>query len=360
MRDDIISEKLGGGRTSNIEILKIIAIVMVVMCHMVPNGGNVNALSYVDLRHASANIQLVALVMNNYLGSIGNAIFLVCSAWFLVDSYKIKMKKLVDILIDNWVVSVLFCAAFIIFGVNISTRELVWQFLPTTSGENWFITCYLLFYVSHPFLNQIINHVTQNTLKSINICLLSIYGVGQVLFPGSYYYTPLIGFCTIYFIVAYSKKYLMDIIVDRKKNIQILMMSSASLMALIVLTDLIGLKINALSGQMQRWNLLTNPLVILIAISMFNLFVNSLKKFQNNQINFVASTSMLVYIIHNNYIIKTYIRQKYFEMIFEVFTYKYIYLWACIGAIVTFLLSVTIASLYIAGKNIIKTFITKL
>lgn len=80
-------------RNSSIELLKLIAVVMIVISHSMPNGGIGLYASGIDICSATTNVQLVIASFFNNLGQIGNAIFVICSAWFLLDNGKVNVKK---------------------------------------------------------------------------------------------------------------------------------------------------------------------------------------------------------------------------------------------------------------------------
>ena len=82
-------------RDSGIELLKIIAIIMIVIQHVIQTLGAENlSISYqdyvLDITHATTNIQHFVLICMRSLGCLGNSIFFVCSAWFLLESIYCK------------------------------------------------------------------------------------------------------------------------------------------------------------------------------------------------------------------------------------------------------------------------------
>lgn len=84
-------------RDSGIELLKIFAIFVIVINHTVqsltneayniPNNGFV-----IDISRATTNIQCILLQIFRHFGVLGNSVFFICSAWFLLKS-KIGIRK---------------------------------------------------------------------------------------------------------------------------------------------------------------------------------------------------------------------------------------------------------------------------
>lgn len=85
-------------RNSSIELLKIIGMMLIVLCHSVPFYGKADALNYVDLTLVTKNISEFIFIVFRNIGQIGNIIFVMCSAYFLVNSNATKTKKILYII----------------------------------------------------------------------------------------------------------------------------------------------------------------------------------------------------------------------------------------------------------------------
>lgn len=325
-------------RHSGIELLKIIAIVMIVFCHASPTRtpeylfGPDGLPPYImQLGYATDSIQRFIIVLFYYGGSVGNAIFLTCSAWFLLESKGLNIKKVLYIVADFFVISVIFLAVFLAGGYSLPIGTVISQFFPITTASNWFITCYVLFYLTHPLLNLIIKNLNQRTLLCVDLVIIILYSGIQVLLPDSLYYSKLIGFICVYFVIAYVKTYLCNAQRSLKANAIILLSSSVCLIALIGMTNYLGLKTQFFSDQVIGWGQFMNPLILLIALSSFLLIKNL--KFHSKTINYVAGLSMLIYIIHRNELVANYLETDAFKFIYETFTYKYELAWVVLCAI---------------------------
>lgn len=87
-------------RNSSIELLKIIALFFIVLCHSLPLyklEGNIELTGYLNLRQGTSNVQQLLLIIFSHLGQIGNALFIVPSAYFLLDKNEVKKIKLYNI-----------------------------------------------------------------------------------------------------------------------------------------------------------------------------------------------------------------------------------------------------------------------
>ena len=74
-------------RNSAIELLKLFAMFLIILSHSMPKYDQ-TLVGYVDIVHATDNIQNLVLIVFNYLGQLGNAIFVICSSWFLIGGDK--------------------------------------------------------------------------------------------------------------------------------------------------------------------------------------------------------------------------------------------------------------------------------
>ena len=311
--EDVISNKIHSEtkkkvRNSSIELLKIIAMIMI-------------AISHSAQRDEMFSEYIVYIAFIRQLGQIGNAIFIICSAYFLVDSNKTKKEKIINIILDSFTISMIFLIITLISGVNVSAETIIRQFIPISLGNNWFISCYLLFYIIHPYLNIIIEKIDKKQFTRLSVGLL-IYVFLQFLFKNKLYYSYLIGFVIIYFLVAYMKKYLINFTKNIKLNLIILIVSIILSFLVIVVTNQLGMKFDFFKDKILYWNRFINFILLAIAISMFNLF-NSIKM-KNKFINSIASLSLLFYLIHDNMLFRDYIKPILYNNYFQ---YLPSYLW---------------------------------
>lgn len=323
-----------GQRNSSIEILKLIAVFLIVLSHAIPNSGGEITESYIDLSAATIDFQQLLLVLMKYMGQLGNDIFIVCSAFFLLESSRTKISKVISIVIDSFIISVLFLVAFIASGYNFSLTMIIKNMIPITMNTQWFVGCYLIFYLIHPALNVIVRSLSKKGLIALNICALFIYCGINLVIHDRFYYTQLVGFICIYFFTAYMKFYMKDFIKSKKRNIRMLVISLCMFLFSILIIDILGLKINAFSNYLVYWSIIINPFLIILSLTLFNLF--NMKCFCNGLINYSSSLSLLIYMIHANMLVQDYLKMDVFSWIYKNFSYQYILLWVFAVGIILF------------------------
>ncbi len=315
-------EKVLKKRNSSIELLKIFAIIMIVFSHamaawpagdeypytVIQQGGQ-----YIDIWSATDNIQIIVIMIMKYLGQLGNVIFVSCSAWFLVESKKLKIERIVNLILDNFFISVLFLVVFLFCGIKVHKILLIHSLLPFLFETNWFITCYVFLYALHPILNIIINSLEEAKYKQYLFVSICMYSFIALVLPGKLYSNDLVGFILIYFIVGYLRKYKNDFVNNKELHVKIIAFTSILSIILFLGFDILGLRFSLLRNQMMRFCIFTNPLLIIIGISLLCYFQT--KELKSPVINYMSSLSIYVYLIHCNDLVVKYLRYMYFDFI---------------------------------------------
>lgn len=335
-------------RNSGIDLLKIIAIFGIVLCHTVPCFEHfdlgISTIGYLPCTTAPLSFQELILLFFRNFGQVGNLIFIICSAWFLSDSQKLKKEKISCMIADSFMISVIYLAVFFIYGIKLSFGKAIQLVFPLTYEVNWFIMCYLLMYAIHPLLNMIIEKQSKKTNLSYSIAFITLYMFIGFIKKGSYYYSTLIGFIGIYFIVAFLKKYMLNTISNKKYNYIALCIGIVGWIGFNFSINILGTYGSFFQHKMKHWSYIMNPLFFLVAFSLFNLFRQL--NFKSKTINYLSSLTLLIYIIHVNPFIQCYLKIVLFNNIYTTYTYKYVVLWIVLFGIILFLLTVAAAIIY--------------
>lgn len=299
----IFEEIMSNGKTreSGIEILKIIAMCLIVIYHTDMSVSFMNGGLGIYPLSAGATTDINVFIFNifGYFGHIGCTIFFVCSAWFLVESEKVNKRKVVFMLSDVWTVSVIVFIVFLIRGLRPSHDEALRALFPNSFAVNWYITCYLLFYIIHPLLNLIIKNISKRTHLAIVAVSVFLYYLWSIILNGDLFFvSKLIMFFVIYFIVSYMKLYMKEFSEDTRVNIILLLIGIAGFLGELFIMNLVGLKNPAMSDQILKFNNDKNFFVLILSIALFNLFRKL--KGTNKVINYISSLTLFVYIIHDN------------------------------------------------------------
>lgn len=299
-------------RNSGIELLRIVAILMIVASHSLPFYGNPSSFTYVNLNQPTANFTNFVMIFIKHFGQMGNCIFMVISAYFLIDDNAVKTKKIATLVMDSFVFSVAILFLALAFNIRMSGKEFVEQLFPITYQGCWFVGCYLFLYLVHPVLNHIVYESSQKQLLRIALVMFLLYSVLSTIIGGQgYYYSFLVAYIMIYIVTAYTKLYLRTASANLKINCVAVIIGVLGILSLLIVTNIIGLSVDSISNNMLKWNIFSNPFMILFAIGMFNIFLRV--QFKSSIINSMAKLTLYVYMIHENPIVRDNFKPFFFQ-----------------------------------------------
>ena len=333
-------------RNSSIELLKIISLLAIVVSHITQTlvnskSGNPYA---IDIAHASMDSRVLILSLLRYLGSFGNTVFFASTAWFLVDNKGFKAKKILPLIANTWIISIAILVTSLLIGSDISGKNILRSIFPIILQTNWYITYYIVFYLLHPLLNSAIQKLSQRQHLRVaifsSVAFILLCSLKSELLCG----TKLMTWIAIYMDIAYFKKYALELFNSKKANLVSIAIGAVGTVVLLLVTNFAGLHITAISDKLQHWATIQNPFIILMAMGIFNLVRQ--KEFTSKVINTIASVSLYVYIIHENIIIRTYLRPAIWTEIYNRIGHNYLYVVILCMSLAFFVVSTILGLIY--------------
>ena len=348
-------------RNSSIESIKILAIMLIVISHVVQSlEVSENAYATFDfvsfnLSDTTNSVRILLLSMLRYSGELGNTIFFICSAWFFLEDDRCNKRKVLSMLIDVWVVSVLVLIGVLIYrGGKLNGTLILTSLFPTTFENNWYVTCYILFYIIHPILNKIVRSLRQKSLLRLNVLFYLLYfGIAfwgrttSYLFGSGteFFSSRLIIWTVIYFIMAYAKLYISKEQLNNKALIvSLILIGIIGNYGLITLTNIIGLKNDTFSGALLIWINAYNPFIVVLGFGLFGLARSTC--FESKTINFVSKLSLYIYIIHENRLLRLLYRPLLWQYVYKQFGYKHILGFVFALSFIVFIVSMLLSIIY--------------
>ena len=328
-------------RESGIELAKIIAMFMIVVSHII-----MSVYDTMELKLATNNYKIILLqTANTLFARGGNTIYFITSCWFLSKKETNKKQKILFIILDVWVISILWFLPCFAMGIKLNTKQIITEFFPTLFANNWYITCYIIFYLMYPYLNIIINNINKSQHFNIALFMFLAYFFlsffkGGLLFNDD----TLTFFIPCYFIITYIERYKESFTNNKKINVILLISSIAMQFLCILIINKLGLKFSIFKEKPLYFNRNGNFLTLIFAISMFNLF-KSYKR-SNKIINEISSLSLLQYAIHENILFRRLIRPNILKFYIIKYGEEKILLIVLISSIVLFVASGVIAFIY--------------
>lgn len=319
-----------GKRQSNIELLRLLAMMMVLGVH-----ANYMAIGMPKISDfASSPIDSYARVFFEQACCICVDLFVIISGWFGIHP---NGKKLASLLFQVFFLSVIATIIAIFLGSELCLK---WYIKPFVIGQDyWFVVAYLILFVFSPVLNSFIEHSSKRQLE---IFLISFYVCSTVYgflakdighFIGGYSGISFIG---LYVLARYMRLY-PGRWCSLNPAIDIAIYMGCTLLATGIV--IIQTRFGITSVGVAQQNAYNNPLLIIGAFFFFLAF--SKVSFFSRWINWLASSAFAIYLIHCHPLVFDH------YVPFAGFIYNYysgIQYW---GSIVSFLLLVAFSCILI-------------
>ncbi len=282
-------------RNSNIELLRIVAMLFIVAHHMVHNSGLSECFDYAQ--------PTVGLIWLQWLGGWGKTAinaFVVITGYFMCES-ALSMRRLSKLIVPVVFWQIAIYLAFLAFGREVVSFKRLFELVGYyfRGINNGFTVSFIWFYLGIPFYNIIVKNSTRNQLYALIGLLLLHFTFSATCFASKYSFNHSFWYMTVYFIGAAIRKYPLAWMADNKKCI-------AWLFACIGLASLWMwgndiLMWNGVGKNFQYWLISDSdkPLALAIGVLAFLVFRN-LNIGYIKVLNAIASTTFGVLLIHAN------------------------------------------------------------
>ena len=270
-------------RESNFELLRIIAMFMVLILHTEP-----------PVEHNPQLSELWIWNVFHYLCIIAVDLFVFISGFFGIRS---TPKAFLKFLVPPTVYT-------IVLGVLVDEPTL--RIPPFFTSPWWFVNTYFLLMLFAPFLNIVIKNTSkkQHLFFVISISFLNLWQGFLQQQEGLLSGLTIANFINIYVFAQYYRKYGIEINVLKKTYYNLLMFILPFLVAITIYV----IKFHAIKYVMLGLvNYYNSPLVLFGAFMVFQIFENI--KIKSTLINWIASSSFSVYLISNFY----YFREHWYK-----------------------------------------------
>lgn len=168
-------------RDSNIELLRIIAMCLIIFHHMALNTGIVDGYTI--------NGNMIFGIIGGIGGKIGVVIFLLITGYFSINK-NFSFKKVFILWLQIFCYSVGFMLVFRLTGIEKWSKvDTLKTFFPLAYNQYWFITAYLYLLLLIPFINKFLNSLTKENYNKVLVVLTIIF----VVIPTIFYSNGLIG-----------------------------------------------------------------------------------------------------------------------------------------------------------------------
>ena len=292
-----------GIRESNFELLRIVAMIMIIAFHILGHGKGLNSTDITSWNYVVAHlIKGVSIV--------GVNVYILISGYFTINS-KFKMKKILKLYGQMYFYSVVISLVFWGFGLQKITFDgLLECFLPFTMQTWWFMSLYLVLYILSPFINKFLRALSIKEYKMLLIVLFFIFIVWPTLSLKLIPIDTSRGYSLYNFIYLYSIGAYINLYYKNKKYNKFVPLVVYLLSTVVLITFNIG--VSRFLGRDWGLYYYNSFLVFVSCIAIFMFFKEL--KIKSNFINKLAALSLGVYLIHDH----RYVR----EIIYEALNYS--------------------------------------
>lgn len=304
-------------RDSKFEILRILCMILIIMHHFSYHSGFILDSSVSVLNKVTVNVFLIG-------GKIGVNIFLIISGYFLINK-DFKPSRLIKLALEIFFYSSIIYLLFLITGqIEFSFESLVHNFFPILTLRYWFITPYFIVYLLSPLINKFLNKINKKQHLLVIILLVCVQAIivfctssqnssfGTAVIPTDVsaietilkYFVRIIfsacWFFTLYLIAGFIKKYPSKI----SQSIIINILAFIISLSLIILVQIF------FNYPLYEMNTIT---CLIVSISLFNIFNNIKKPINSRFINIISQTTLGIYLIHDNKLMRPFIWKNIFQ-----------------------------------------------
>ena len=281
-------------RESNLELFRIITMILIVAHHYVVNSGltSVNGPIQAD----PTSWRSIFLLVFGSWGKIGINCFVMITGYFMCKS-QISVKKFLKLVLELLFYNIIIYLAFLLSGYEpFSIKNFLQAIIPITEVNTNFTSCFLIFYLLIPFLNLLINKMNERQhVGLILICCFMYVFLGTIHRVIMNYVS---WFIVLYFIASYFRLYQKKCF-SNTRLWGVLTVTSVVISYISVITCAwLGTKINKFVPFLFVTD--SNTLLALITGICAFMFFKNIKLKYNRFINIIAGSTFGVLCIHAN------------------------------------------------------------
>lgn len=298
-------------RKTNIELLRIIAMILIISFHYVYK-------SNFTFEELSVNSFIVKVFY--MFEELGVNLFILITGYFMVTG-KFSVKKLIYLIIEvNF-----YYLLSILIGQKLGTIQLTTAkdymmiFFPTIHARYWFITAYIIVYILSPYLNILIQNMKKKEYQRLLMILLLIWCIIPTIFGVFYnttenmlFYSRLIWLIVMYLVGAYIKLYPIEIFSKKRNSILCTILTfTCMLVSIVIIYKFKNIFEKLGTTEIAYFWTPNTMLMFLLSVSIFEIFLN-IKMKSIKIVNIIASTTLGIYMIHDG-VLQRYIWDTIFK-----------------------------------------------
>lgn len=262
------------GRQANMELLRIVSMMLVVTLHFLWKGGCLMPLSQPLISrqgYMAWGLEALAIVAVNA--------YMLLSGYFLVES-RFRVKRLLGLLLQIWFYSIGIGIVAAAFGYmpedGFSIYYLVQLCLPVSSNHYWFVTAYVFMYLFAPVLSQGIKMLTKRQLQIVLILMVGVFSVIKSVTPVRLA-TDMNGYDCLWYLciftaAAYIRLYGFPVFINATRSLLIYLASAACIFGVTFILRFVYLRTGKLENILDICYDYNHILVLTASVAFFYIF----------------------------------------------------------------------------------------
>lgn len=301
-------------RVKNYEILRILAMLMIVCLHYLSKGGalaspagELSTTGYVAwLIEAFCLVAVnVYILISGYFG-IGEK---ESEAQNNIIKAKDILKRTIRIYLQVWFYSVVIGVFFLITGLQEFDIYTVFMYIfPVSTEHYWFATAYLLLTLLMPFLNAGFDRMEKRAVERVLVCMLLVFSLAKTILPMQLPWDhkgyDAFWFVFLYLTGAYLRRYGVKWIKSRAKAVSLYIFSSLIVFASMLVIRFLYIRTGSLEEFISYGYSYNFLFCYLASIGLFLAFQRNPKAERPRTcgpvLQTISSASFGVYLIHEH------------------------------------------------------------
>lgn len=273
----------------------------------------VHCMVHSDLDYSAANPITANLLWAQFVGmwgSVGTDMFVLITGYFLSKSFA-KVSGFFKLWLTIFFYSAGFLVVFLLAAPErVTLGGIVTSLLPVMRNHYWFLTCYVLLYVTSPFLGAGVRALTKRQHECLMALVLLLWSIIPTSHVGTMYYNQFLLYVMLFIVASYIRIYEIRRLVQVRWLVLMLIASAVLSFASVVVTEYLHrLPVFSMLSDKVVWRVWigrNSPLTILMALSIFMLLLK-VEIGQVKWINAISGCMLGVYLIHENTFVRPYL-----------------------------------------------------
>jgi len=294
-------------RLSNIELLRLVAMFMVIVLHYLNKGGLLTATTkpFETYSYLAWFVESFAIVAVN--------MYVLITGYFMCKS-SLKLSRLLQILCQVLWYSLLIPVVLILIGVldpaTLTTYDILQFVFPVHMKQYWFVTSYVVMMLLVPMLNLAVKHLKQKQLLFVTILLTGYEVLPKSVLPFQFAadeagYNALWLIC-LYLIGAYIRVYGIALFSSFKKSFVSYVLSALGMFASLIVMRMLYFKLDVFGDRISFAFNYNHILCLFASVALFYAFLHlHIPEGKiSNAITAISAYAFGVYLLHEHALVR--------------------------------------------------------